>query len=175
MRFTVVRQSREQLGRVTREASRALVAATASVGIASLVLSTGCYTYEVRSPADVPTSQHVVVTLNNRGRVALMPMVGDDAATLEGDMVSANAEGLRMRVDQTTYLAGTASSFGGSEVTVPTDGITVVSTKQFSRSKTVALVVLAAAAVFGAIRAFGLGGIGGSGNDNKPPNPPPAQ
>jgi hypothetical protein len=165
----------QRLGRAKREALRAATAATASLGIASLVLTTACYTYEAHSSNDVPAGQHVVVSLNNRGRVALTPTIGDDAATLEGNMVSATADTIHMRLDQATYLSGTANEFAGMDVTVPYDGITVLRTKQFSRSKTTAFVAAAAAAIIGAIVAFGLAGIGGSGNDTKPPNPPTTQ
>lgn len=164
-----------RLGRVTRLASRALATATASLGIASLILTTACYTYEPRAANDISPNQHVVATLNNKGRVALTPAIGDNADALEGDLVSASADSIRMRLDQATYLSGEANEFSGLDVTVPRDGITVLNTKQFSRSKTVALIAIAAAAVIGAIRAFGLAGIGGSGNDTKPPTPPVSQ
>ena len=171
-RLVVMRELLEQSRHVMRVGSRVVTAATASLGIASLLLSTACYTYEARTSNDIPANQHVVATLNNRGRVALTPAIGDDAATLEGDMVSATADTIHMRLDQAAFLSGTTSNFGGMDVTVPTDGITVLDTKQFSSSKTAALVVIAAAAIVGAIRAFGLLGTGGAGKDTKPPNPP---
>jgi hypothetical protein len=175
IRSVSMRESLEWLGRAAHMGSRVLTAATASLAIASLVLTTACYTYEARTSSDVLPDQRVVAVLNNRGRVALTPVIGDDAATLEGNMVSATADTVRMRLDQASYLSGSVNEFGGVDIVVPSDGITVFSTKRFSRSKTVALIAGATAAIIGAIVAFGLAGIGGSGNDTKPPNPPASQ
>lgn len=153
---------------VVRDAPRVLTAATASVGVASLMLMTACYTYDVKAPTDLSAGQNIEVTVNNIGRVALAADLGEDVTKVGGDVVTVTDSALRMRVDRVEFLNGTASGYPGSEINVPRNAIASVSTKQFSRSKTTAVAVGLVAALIAAIGAVGLAGIGGSSPDSKP-------
>ncbi len=158
--------------RAVRFVLRGASVATMSLGVAALILTTACYTYDPRSPGEVTPGQHIVVTVNNVGRVALTADLGDDIATVEGDLTSSDTAGIHMRVTEATYLSGTATEMAGVPVTIPTSAIVSVTTKQFSRSKTVAVVAGIGALLIAAITAFGLIGSGNGGPVGKPTPPP---
>lgn len=153
---------------VLRGASTAMM----SVGVTALLVTTACYTYDARSPGEIPPGQHVVVTVNNVGRVALTADIGDDVASVTGDLGSVDSAGIHMRVTDAEFLSGTSTRMAGVAVTVPTNGVVLVTTKQFSRSKTAAVVIGVAAALIAAIRAFGIIGSGNGDAVNKPVPPP---
>lgn len=132
------------------------------------MLTTACYTYDVKAPSDLLVGQHVEVTVNNVGRVALTADLGDDVSQVDGDVVALTDSALRVRVKQVEFLNGTASPYPGSEINIPRNAITSVSTKQYSQSKTTVAAVGLVALLIAAIGALGLAGIGGSSPDSKP-------
>lgn len=160
---------------MARGAPRILTAAVTSLGIAGLMVSTACYAYDVKAPSDLMAGQHIEVTVNNLGRVLLASDLGEDVATVEGDVATISDSALRVRVTKVTYVNGTASPYPGSEIGVPRTTITTVSTKQFSRTKTTVAAIGLAAALVAGISAFGLGGIGGASSEPKPGGGPVAQ
>jgi hypothetical protein len=157
--------------RAVRTVLRGVSTATMSLGVAALLLTTACYTYDVRSPGDIAPGQHIVVTVNNIGRVALAADLGDDVATVEGDLTSTDSAGIHMRVTAADFTSGTSTPMAGVAVVVPNNAVVMVSTKQFSRSKTAAVVIGIGAAIVAAIRAFGILGSGNGGPTDKPPQP----
>lgn len=158
-----------------RIASRLLGTATASLGMASLALTTACYTYEVRPPGEVPAGQHVVVAVTAQGAAALAPDLGDGAARVEGDVTSADENDIRLRVSDVEYVSGNSGHMPGTEVTVPRSAVVVVTTKQFSPSRTAAVAVGLGVALIAAIRASGVVGSGTVDSPTKPPPPPANQ
>ena len=132
------------------------------MGVACLILTTACYTYEVKAPTDVPAGQQVEVTVNNIGRVALTADLGDDVARVDGDFVQVTDSVMRVRVTGVSFLNESSTGYPGSVISIPRTGITSVSTKEFSRSKTTVAAVGLTALVVGLIAAIGLGGNGGS-------------
>jgi hypothetical protein len=143
-----------------------------SVGIMALLVTTACYTYDPHTPGDIQPGQRIVVTVNNVGRVALTADIGDDVATATGDLTSVDSAGIHMRVTEANFLSGTTTRMAGVAVTVPTNGAVLVTTKQFSRTKTTAVVIGIGAALIAAIRAFGIFGFGNGDAVNKPVPPP---
>ncbi len=157
--------------RAVKFALRGVTTATMSLGVAAVLLNTACYTYDARSPGDISPGEHIVVTVNNQGRVALAADLGDDVATAEGDLVAADAAGMRMRVTSVGYVSGASSDMSGVQVSIPSNSVVMVTTKQFSRSKTTAVAVGLGALLIAAIKAFGLIGSGNGDAANKPPPP----
>lgn len=160
----------DAVGCVTRRAPRILTAATASIGVACVMLTTACYTYDVKAPTDILAGQHIEVTVNNIGRVALTADLGDDVSKADGDFVATTDTALRLRVNEVEYLNGTTSPYPGSEINVPRTGITAVSTKQFSQSKTTVVAVGLTALLVAIIATIGIVGSGTSNAENKPCN-----
>lgn len=167
-RSTVVPSLLNAVGCGARTAPRILTAATASLGVASVMFMTACYTYDVKAPSDLLAGQHVEVTVNNVGRVALTADLGDDVTQVDGDVVAVTDSALRMRVNQVDFLNGTSTGYPGGVINIPRNAITTVSTKQFSQSKTTVVAVGLTALLVAAIGALGLAGIGGSSSDPKP-------
>jgi hypothetical protein len=146
----------------------------ASLGVACVMFTTACYTYDVKAPSDLMAGQEVVVTVNNVGRVALTPDLGDDVAVFEGNVVAVTDSVLSVSVTHVDFLNGSSTGFPGGTVNVSRNSITTVSTKQFSRSKTAVAtvgIVAAIVAAIGVLRATGFGDSGSGSKDtgeNKP-------
>lgn len=171
----MVRPSTSCPERVVRFALRLLGRATASAGVAALVLTTGCYTYEVRAPGEIPAGRHVIVAVTAQGAAALAPDLGDGVTSVEGDIISADENGIRLHVSDVEYVAGNSGHIPGADVNVPRNAVVVVTTKQFSRSKTAAVAVGLGLALIAAIRASGVIGSGSSDSPSKPPPAPGTQ
>jgi len=162
-RSTVTKALCGAVGCVVRNAPHSLTAAAASLGIAALVFTTACYTYEIKAPSDLLVGQGVEVTVNNYGRIALMADLGDDVAKLDGNVVAMTDSVLRVSVNHVDFLDGNSTGFPGGTVSIPRNSIAAVSTKQFSRSKTAVAavgIVAALAAIIGVLHATGFGDSG---------------
>ena len=156
---------------MARHAPRSLTAATASLGIASLMFTTACYTYDMKAPSDLMAGQEVEVVVNNVGRVALTSDLGDDVARFDGNVVTVTDSVLRVSVNHVDFLNGSSGGFPGGTVSVPRDAITSVRTKQFSRSKTAVAAIGIVAALVAAIGVLHAVGFGDSNAESKdPPN-----
>src|SRR5665213_1221860 len=126
----------DAMGCVARFAPRGLVALVAAVGVCGLMLTTGCYTYQMKAPSDLLAGQNVEVQINNVGRVALTNDLGDDVAKFNGKVVSVGDSTLGVSVTHIEYLNGSYTAFPGGTVKVSRNAITSISTKTFSQSKT---------------------------------------
>ena len=159
---TTITRLQAAAGCVARTAPRILTAATASIGVACLILTTACYTYDVKAPTDVVTGQRIEVVVNNIGRVAVAADLGEDVAKIDGDFVSLTDSVLKVRVTELTFVNESTSDYPGSVISIPRLGVVSVSTKQFSRSKTTIVAVGLTALVVALIATIGIGGLGGS-------------
>jgi len=133
------------------------------LGIVALAFTTACYTYEVKAPSDLTVGKGVEVTVNSYGRIALTADLGEDVATLDGNVVAMTDSALKVSVNHVDFLNGSSTGFPGGTVSIPRNSITSVSTKQFSRSKTAVAaigIVAALAAIIGVIHATGFGDSG---------------
>lgn len=148
---------------LVRKLPSGLAAAAASLGVAALVFTTACYTYEVKAPADLLAGQGVQVAVNNYGRIALAADLGEDVAKLDGTVTAMTDSVLRVSVTHVDFLNGSSSGFPGGVVSIPRNSIAAVSTRQFSRSKTTVAavgIIAALAAVIGILHATGFGDSG---------------
>ena len=159
---------------VARFAPRGLIALTASVGVCGLLLTTGCYTYQMQAPSDLTAGQNVQIRVNNVGRVALTADLGDDVATFDGKVVSVTDSLLGVSVTHIDYLDGSSTGFPGGTVMLSRNSITSVSTKTFSQSKTTVTAIGLVAAIVAIIAVLHATGFGdsGPGSKNTGENPP---
>jgi hypothetical protein len=167
-RSTIVSMLNDAVACAARTVPRSVTAATASLGVACVILTTACYTYDLKAPSDLMAGQEVEVTVNNVGRVALTSDLGDDVAQFEGNVVSVADSMLTVSVTHVDYLNGSSTGFPGGTISVSRNSITAVSTKQFSRSKTAVAafgIVAAIAAVIGVLHATGFGDSGPGSKD----------
>src|SRR6185437_3132952 len=121
----------EAMVRAARTMPRSITAAIASLGIACLILTTACYTYDIKAPADLMAGQEVEVIVNNVGRVALLADLGDDVAKFDGKVVMVADTMLSVSVDHVDFLNGSSTGFPGGTINISRNAITQVSTRQF--------------------------------------------
>lgn len=164
------------VGCVARFAPRGLVALTASAGVCGLMLTTGCYTYQMKSPSELIPGQNIAVQVNNVGRVALTADLGDDVAKFNGKVVSVGDSTLGVSVNHIDYLNGSYTAFPGGTVTVSRNAITSVSTKTFSQSKTTVAAIGFVASIVALLVVLHATGFSDSGPGSKhtgenPPTP----
>lgn len=134
----------------------------------ALVLS-GCYSYST-ALSDQPTpGTELAVTLNDRGRVGLEPLLGPEVWQVEGSLVAADDSTVTLRMAKTSTLEHTEMHWAGETVTLRKDYLRSMMGRQFSASRTIILAGTATAGVvaFLATRTllgFGSGAGGGPGS-----------
>jgi hypothetical protein len=138
--------------------------------LGSMPYLAGCY---ASMPLQgTPTSgSTVVLDLNDQGRVALGELIGPSAATVEGQVASANESSYSLRVSSVSYLNGQSNRWSGEALTVPANLVSQAKQRTFSRSRTALLGAAAVAALALLIKSTNLIG-GGSGGDKGDPPPP---
>lgn len=152
---------------VARFAPRGLVALTAAAGVVGLMLTSGCYTYQLKSPSELSPGQNVAVQVNNVGRVALTADLGDDVAKFNGKVVTVGDSTLGVSVTHIDYLNGSYTAFPGGTVTVSRNAITSLSTKTFSQSKTTVAAIGILASIVALIFVLHATGFSDSGPGSK--------
>ncbi|MEO7101842.1 MAG: hypothetical protein ABI311_00780 [Gemmatimonadaceae bacterium] len=155
------------MGCVARFAPRGLVAFVAAVGVCGLMLTTGCYTYQLKAPSDLLAGQNVEVQVNNVGRVALTNDLGDDVAKFNGKVVTVSDTTLGVSVTHIEYLNGSSTGFPGGTVIVSRNAITSVSTKAYSKSKTTVAAIGIIASIVALIAVLHATGFSDSGPGSK--------
>lgn len=130
----------------------------------------GCYVQAPLAGAPQPGTT-VVLDLNDRGRLALGDTIGASAARVTGLVERGSDSAYVLRVTAVQYLNGQTNKWSGEPLTVRADLVGRARTRQYSRKRTWALGIGAAAAVV----AFALGadllGDGGLGKTSEPPPP----
>jgi hypothetical protein len=104
-----------------------------------LGLLSACYTYQpVEGP--VPrTGVRVSADLTRDGTAAVVPLLGADVAEVEGTVVAASADTLRLSLASVTTSHGIPTSWRGEEVLLPRTGLTGLAERRISRGGTVLL------------------------------------
>jgi hypothetical protein len=118
----------------------------------------------------------VAVSITDRGREAMTPMVGSNVRRINGRVVESTDSALVLSVTSVDHLRGLPDRWGGESITVPRDFISTVGERRLSRGRTAIVlgVVAAAVAVASRIAIEGFG-TGGGGNDRPPGEGPPDQ
>jgi hypothetical protein len=132
--------------------------------LAALVGAVGCYTYQ---PLDAPPAPgtSVGLTLSDRGRAELRPVVGPEVMRVDGTVVDVNDSAYRLAINESVGLRGVRQTWNGEAVDFRKDYVQTVAYRQLSRPRTFFAILAGAVAVTALITSQNLFGIGGSGND----------
>ena len=132
--------------------------------LAALVGAVGCYTYQ---PLDAPPTPgtSVGLTLSDRGRAELRPVVGPEVLRVDGTVVDVNDSAYRLAINESVGLRGVRQTWNGEAVDFRKDYVQTVAHRQMSRPRTFFAILAGAVAVTALITSQNLFGIGGSGND----------
>lgn len=117
-------------------------------GIAALAATlTGCHTY--LPPQDqVPVAgREIAVELNDRGRLLVVPQLGEAVLRVHGTLVASADSTVTMSVSRTVQLQGSSALWTGESVTIPVAGIRGFRLREFSQKRSVAMAVGVAGAL----------------------------
>ena len=140
--------------------------------LASVTALGGCYTYVPVVSAPAPGAS-LVLDLNDRGRVALGDSIGPSAATVTGVVQAASDSQYVLRVSSVHYLNGQSNQWSGEPLALRADLVGRARQKNYSRSRTWALGLGAAALLVGFLLSEDL--LGNRGGPRKSPVPIPPE
>ena len=138
--------------------------------LVTLAAVTGCFSYKQAGPADAvapATGSHIQVRLTQQGALALAQQIGPEAVTVEGDVVAADIDTLRLAVREVEDARHVTTSWKGEQVAIPRDAIASVGQRRLSVGATALLGGLAAGSVIAAAEIFS-----GSRASTGPVSPP---
>lgn len=126
--------------------------------------ASGCYTAVPMASAPVP-GQVLVMDLNDRGRVALGPSIGDAATRVEGTLDRRTDSAYVVKVNSVVYMNGSNNRWTNEPLTIQSDLVRELRERKFSRSRTFALAAGAVGAAAAFIATRGLLGSGSPDNN----------
>lgn len=134
-------------------------------GVVALVaLFSGCYRDVPVDASGPPPGVRANLVLSDAGTVEMARWVGPRAVVIEGDVVSADADGVRLAVRRLERRDGVEEFWKGEEVTVPRTAVATYTERRLSRSRTALVAAGAFAMALGIGQAFGdIAGIFGRG------------
>ena len=135
---------------------------TRAFAVVLFVVVPGCYKYVPVEVSGPPPGARAHVVLSDAGVVEMARWVGPSTRVIEGDVVTANGEGLTLAVRRVERRDGIEEYWKGENVTIPRGAVATSTERKLSRSRTALFGagVIAAALALG--QAFGdLGGIFG--------------
>jgi len=102
-----------------------------------LLATSGCYTYQRSSPAEVGPGQDIRVRLTGSFADSLGPiLMTDDARVVEGAIVERNNGSLMLEVSVNSQLQGIRMETLSQRVLVPTEEMVDVEVKELSKGRT---------------------------------------
>ena len=128
-----------------------------------LGVSSGCYVYPPVVTTPTP-GEELRLDLNDKGRVAMGPVIGASAMNVEGVLKSPPDTAYVLGVRYVTDLRGQANKWNGEPVTVPRDFVANTTQRTLSKSRTWLTLAGAAAVVAAVVVSYNLAGSG-----NAPP------
>ncbi len=147
---------------------RGLVAVTASFGMSA------CYQYTpMQGPSAAGARVEVLVT--DRGRVELLPQLGQGVLSFEGMLDERKDSSYVLRVAEVTYINRQTSRWSGEPVTVSQEAVRDIRLRTLSRKRTFAMIAASVGAGLVFVVSRGLFGGGNLGSDPNPPPPPNGQ
>lgn len=126
--------------------------AVSSLCIATMALQTACFSYAPLGTMAPSPAQQVGVVINDRGRTLLGERVGALVDRIDGRIVSADSQNVVLDVYRVTDLRGTATTWTGERVTIPRDAVLGFRERKISKFRVLALVAVAAVAVFAVLQ-----------------------
>lgn len=108
---------------------------------------TGCHTY--LPPQDqVPVAgREIAVELNDRGRLLVVPQLGESVLRVHGTLVASTDSTVTMSVSRTVQLQGSSALWTGESVMIPVTGVRGFRLREFSQKRSVAMAVGVAGAL----------------------------
>ena len=131
---------------------------------------TGCYVSRPTVAAAVSPDTEISLAITDAGRVALGERLGSGVLRINGRLVAAPDTAFRIRVLSLEFLNGDKTHWAGEEIRVPSSYVGNVSSREFSRTRT----LLAAGIVVGALAvAIATTSLVGGGSESEGPKEPP--
>jgi hypothetical protein len=118
---------------MARLRSRGL-ALVASVPV--LAAGTGCYEYRSASIASVRPAETVHIALSPETTVSLASTIGPNATGLDGEVLSVNANTLRLAVTQIARADGPEEFLKNEPIDVPAWGASAITVRSVDRMRT---------------------------------------
>lgn len=135
-------------------------------GLAFLLgFSSGCYVYPPVVSTPSPGTE-LRLDLNDRGRVAMGPVIGGSAMNVEGILKSPPDTAYVLGVTYVTYLRGEPNKWNGEPVTVPRDFVANTTQRTLSKPRTWLTIAAAAAGVAALVASFSLAGPGNAPSES---------
>ncbi len=132
----------------------------------------GCYTLvPVTTTTPVMGVRTVRVMLNAAGTTSLQQALGSDVKEIEGIVARSNADTLIIAVAETLTGANQRFVSHGDTVAVARTLVESMSVQQYSRKRTVGLLVAIVSLVL--LTIVGIGGVSGFSGDGQPAPPQP--
>lgn len=141
--------------------------------VAMAAALTGCYNYRYAGPVESVepvAGRRVTLRLTNQGTADLTEQLGGPVASIEGEIVGADADRLEVSVASTEDYRRVTSDWKGERVTVPRHAVASVTERRFSAGATGLAGALFVGGLAGAYALFGGDGsvVDGSGPTQTP-------
>ncbi len=144
---------------------------------AALLAATGlsaCYEYVPMQVNSVPNPR-VEVMVTDRGRVELLPQLGQGVLSFEGTLDGRRDSSYVVHVAEVTYINRQTNRWSGESITVSQEAVRDMRVRRISRMRTFAVVAGSVGAGLVFVVSRGLFGGGNLGSDPTPPGPPNGQ
>lgn len=135
-----------------------------SVLAVSVAAVSGCYVY-TPAPSAPAVGTHVLLEINDRGRVGLGDSIGSGAKMIEGTTIMSPDSAYALRVSRIQYLTGQSNSWTGERLMIPRMFVTNAREEKFSTSRSVLAGTLVTTAIVTFITSRNLLGFGTSPTD----------
>jgi hypothetical protein len=131
---------------------------------------TGCYDVNMVRPDATLAGQVLQVELSPEGTSRLAPIVGREAARLDGVLLKANDSALTLAVRNLVRRDGTDERWSGEQVRIPAIDVRIAKRESLSRVRTLAVAALG----LGAVALAALAVQGGNSSTTTGTGTPPA-
>lgn len=146
----------------------------AAVIALSVTALSGCYHYVPVASNAPPAGSHVAVEISTRGAVNLIPRLGDNVVSLEGELTSADENGITVSVLSVKRRGDLqASNWTGASVTLAGADVIEVKKRQLSKGRTIIASSALGAAMVGLVVAIAKATGLASGGTGERPIPTP--
>ncbi|MFZ9898813.1 MAG: hypothetical protein ACO3F5_05175 [Gemmatimonadaceae bacterium] len=108
---------------------------------------TGCHTYLPPQDQVPVTGREIAIELNDRGRLLVVPQLGESVLRVHGTLVASTDSTVTMSVSRTMQLQGSSALWTGESVTIPVTGVRGFRLREFSQKRSVAMAVGVAGAL----------------------------
>ena len=130
-----------------------------------MVLVSGCYSLRPAASVEPQVGTRVAFDLNDAGRAALSPTMGQDIGQVDGRLIAQEDGEYLLSVLNVHYLRGGEQTWSGEQIRFKKEYVGARYERRFSAGKSVALVAVTAGAIGGFLATRSLLG---SGQDDNP-------